>query len=47
MILQASISPHLLRYRAFAVVHYNCMPCALYLRQTRRLQDSGVTISVS
>jgi len=23
----ASISPHLRRCRAFAVVHYNCMPC--------------------
>jgi len=31
-----------LRCRAFAVVHYSCMPCALHMRQTRRLQNPGI-----
>ena len=37
----ASISSHLLRCKAFAVVHYSCMPCALHMRQTQRLLNSG------
>jgi hypothetical protein len=34
--------PHLLRCRVFAVVYYNFILCALHLRKTRRLQNSGI-----
>jgi len=39
----APILPHRLCCRAFASVYYSCMPCALYRRQTRRLQNSGLS----
>ena len=42
--LGAPILPHLLRCRAFAVVHYSFIPCALHMRQTRLLQNSGINI---
>ena len=35
-------SPDLLRYRAFAVVHYSCTLDALHLRQMRQLQNLGL-----
>jgi len=35
-------SPHLLFCRAFAVVHYSCMPCVLHMRQTRHLQNQVI-----
>jgi hypothetical protein len=37
-------SPDLLRYRAFAVVHYSCTLDALHLRQMRQLQNLGTTL---
>ncbi len=35
------ISPHLLRYRAFAVKNHSCLPCASHLRQTRSVSNPG------
>ena len=40
----ASISPYLLCCRAYAVIHYSCMPCALHMRQTQRLQNPGIKL---
>ncbi|HEA64872.1 MAG TPA: hypothetical protein ENI02_01875 [Candidatus Aminicenantes bacterium] len=35
------ISPHLLRYRAFAVKNHSRIPCASHLRQTRPVNNPG------
>jgi len=35
------ISPHLLRYRVFAVKDHSFIPCASYLRQPRPVNNSG------
>ncbi|TET69645.1 MAG: hypothetical protein E3J44_07645 [Candidatus Aminicenantes bacterium] len=35
------ISPHLLRYRAFAVENHSRIPCASHLRQTRSVNNPG------
>jgi len=35
------ISPHLLRYRAFAVKNHSRIPCASHLRQTRSVNNPG------
>jgi hypothetical protein len=40
----APILPDLLRYQALAVNEYGCALDALHLRQTGRLQDSGIYI---
>jgi hypothetical protein len=37
----APILPDLLRYQVLAVLQYSVTPDALYLRQTRRLQNLG------
>ncbi len=37
----APILPDLLRYQALAVLQYSVTPDALYLRQTRHLQNLG------
>ncbi|TET73530.1 MAG: hypothetical protein E3J44_00845 [Candidatus Aminicenantes bacterium] len=38
------ISPHLLRYRAFAVKNHSRIPCASHLRQTRSVNNPGLYI---
>ncbi|TEU09014.1 MAG: hypothetical protein E3I52_01225 [Candidatus Aminicenantes bacterium] len=38
------ISPHLLRYRAFAVKNHSRIPCASHLRQTRSVNNPGESI---
>jgi hypothetical protein len=43
--LGAPISPNLRRYQALAVKNYSCALDALYLRQTRRLQNSGMDLT--
>jgi len=39
-------SPDLLRYRAFAVVHYSCTLDALHLQQMRQSQNIGEIFSI-
>jgi hypothetical protein len=40
----APILPNLLRYQALAVKYYSYALAALYLRQNRRLQNSGINL---